>query len=73
MAVAVHAMRRVDPKPSESVAVIGLGTIGLLLTAVLISNGIKNIYVVGNKKFQKEQLMAQGYTEFVDFYADSDI
>ena len=26
-----------------------------------------------NKKFQKEQLMAQGYTEFVDFYADSDI
>lgn len=62
-AVAVHAMRRVDPKPSESVAVIGLGTIGLLLTAVLISNGIKNIYVVGNKKFQKERAMKIGIDE----------
>ena len=24
-----------------------------------------------NKKFQKEQLMEQGYTEIVDYYADN--
>lgn len=54
MAVAVHAIRRVNPKKDESVAVIGLGTIGLLVCMFLKEMGIENIKAVGNKDYQKK-------------------
>lgn len=63
MAVSVHAMRRTNVSSDESVVVFGLGTIGLLLTMFLLERGIKNIYVVGNKEFQKEKAMSLGVTE----------
>lgn len=53
MAVAVHAMRRFNIPNDSSVCVIGLGTIGLLLTMFLKASGIQNVYVVGNKSMQK--------------------
>lgn len=53
MAVAVHAMRRINPAASDVVTVCGLGTIGLLLTMFLKEAGVENILVVGNKEFQK--------------------
>lgn len=53
MAVAVHAMRRMDWKQDKPVAVCGLGTIGLLLVMFLLEAGAKNILVIGNKDFQK--------------------
>ena len=40
MAVAVHAMRRVQPGPADTVAVCGLGTIGLLLVMFLKEAGV---------------------------------
>lgn len=54
MAVAVHAMRRFSISKDSTVCVIGLGTIGLLLTMFLKSEGIKNVYVFGNKDVQRD-------------------
>lgn len=68
MAVAVHAMRRIAPKQSDKIAVCGLGTIGLSLFLFLQEAGFKNIYVFGNKEFQKRTLMRLGLLE--DHYCD---
>ncbi len=69
MAVAVHAMRQAYPKEQETVAVIGLGTIGILLTMFLREMGIRRILTVGNKEFQKEMILGQGISE--EDYCDS--
>lgn len=60
MAVAVHAMRRIAPKSSDTVALCGLGTIGLLLLIFLRDAGIENILVIGNKAFQKRMVLEAG-------------
>lgn len=44
----------------KSIAVIGLGTIGLLLVMHLINEGADNLYVVGNKEFQREKALSLG-------------
>lgn len=63
MAVAVHAMRRVQPEKSDSVVICGLGTIGILLFMFLLDAGIQNILVVGNKKSQKQTVLKMGLAE----------
>lgn len=60
MAVAVHAMRRIEPKTEDTVVVCGLGTIGMLLLMFLLDAGIKNVLAVGNKEFQKEIALQLG-------------
>jgi len=69
MAVAVHAIRRIMPEESDTVAVCGLGTIGLLILMFLLQAGIKNILVIGNKEFQKQTVLKMGLSE--DSYCDS--
>ena len=69
MSVAVHCMRRVAPKKTEKVFVYGLGTIGLLLVMFLKESGIENLYVIGNKEFQKKNIIKLGIDE--DNYCDS--
>ena len=69
MAVAVHAMREADVQSDQTVAVIGLGTIGLLLCMFLVQAGVKNIFVIGNKEFQKQQILALGIS--ADHYCDT--
>lgn len=69
MAVAVHAMRRAAPAPSDTVAVCGLGTIGLLLVMFLLDAGVKNLLVIGNKAFQKQTVLKLGLPN--DAYCDS--
>ena len=73
MAVAVHAMRKGTAEftldKEAAVAVCGLGTIGLLLTMFLMDAGYRNIYVIGNKEFQKEKAMAIGIPS--ERYCDS--
>ena len=49
MAVAVHAMRRIEVNKSDSIAICGLGTIGLLLYMFLMEAGMQNVFVFGNK------------------------
>ena len=63
MAVAVHAMRRIAPKAPETVAVCGLGTIGLLLILFLREAGVRQILAIGNKDFQKQMLGRLGLPE----------
>lgn len=63
MAVAVHAMRRAGPTAKDTVAVCGLGTIGMLLLMFLKEAGIANILVIGNKEFQKKTVLEMGISE----------
>ncbi len=63
MSVAVHAMRRLSLTQEMTVAVCGLGTIGLLLIMFLKELGIKNIYSIGNKESQKKILIKLGIPE----------
>lgn len=46
-----------------TVAVCGLGTIGLMLTMFLLEAGISNLLVIGNKDFQKEMIIKSGIPE----------
>ncbi len=54
MSVAVHAIRRMQPSQTDKIAVCGLGTIGLCMVMFLQEMGCKEIYVAGNKDFQKQ-------------------
>ena len=63
MAVAVHAMRRVNIKPTDKIVVCGLGTIGILLTMFLLERNLSNIYVIGNKDFQKNMVTELGISK----------
>ena len=63
MAVAVHAMRQLNPAQTDTVVVYGLGTIGLLLTMFLTEKGIEDIFVIGNKASQKEMIKSIGIPE----------
>lgn len=69
MAVAVHAMRQAMPKAADTVAVCGLGTIGMLLLMFLQEAGVKNLFAVGNKEFQKEAVLKLGLPQ--ENYCDS--
>lgn len=68
MAVAVHAIRRSKVKKSNSIAVCGLGTIGLFVLMFLREMGCENIYVAGNKESQKKLVQSLGIS--VDDYCD---
>ena len=68
MAVAVHAIRQVKPSADDKVAVMGLGTIGLLIVMFLLDMGIKNVYTIGNKESQKKMVMELGVPS--DHYLD---
>lgn len=68
MAVAVHAMGRVQVAQNSTVVVYGLGTIGLLLVMFLLEKGITNVFVIGNKPFQKEMVRKLGVPE--EHYCD---
>lgn len=70
MSVAVHAIRRVQPMSEDTVAICGLGTIGMFVLMFLLEMGIKNIYVIGNKEFQKNTALKMGLA--ADQYIDSD-
>uniref|UniRef100_UPI004055EE8B galactitol-1-phosphate 5-dehydrogenase n=1 Tax=Agathobacter sp. TaxID=2021311 RepID=UPI004055EE8B len=63
MAVAVHAMRQANVAETDTIAVYGLGTIGMLLVMFLLEKGIQNILVIGNKEFQKEMAVKLGIKE----------
>lgn len=63
LAVAAHAMRSAllpGCGRTTSIAVCGLGTIGLLLVMLLREAGYENIYVVGNKTFQRDMAVDLG-------------
>ncbi len=63
MAVAVHAMRGIQVAKSDTVAICGMGTIGLLLLMFLKELGVEKLCVIGNKESQKEKACIAGICE----------
>lgn len=69
MCVAVHAMKMIGLKDSSgtrdtcTIAVCGLGTIGLFVAMFLKDAGYQNVYCIGNKDIQKAKLLEMGYQE----------
>lgn len=63
MAVAVHAMRRAALTPEATVAVYGLGTIGVLLSMFLEDAGVNHLLVIGNKDLQRRTILDMGIGE----------
>ena len=52
--VAMHAIRSIEVQKNDTVAVCGLGTIGLLLAMHLKGMGVERVYVLGNKDAQRQ-------------------
>ena len=69
MAVAVHAMRRIQPDKEDTVMVCGLGTIGMLLALFLKDSGVSHVLMVGNKEFQFDMVRRLGFS--AEQYCDS--
>lgn len=63
MSVAVHAMRKAEPLPEESVVICGMGTIGFFLLMFLLETGRRNVSVIGNKDFQRRMTVKLGLPE----------
>lgn len=63
MAVAVHAMRRIQPAAQDTAVVCGLGTIGLFLLMFLKEAGVERILAIGNKELQKQMTGKLGLPE----------
>lgn len=70
MAVAAHAMDLSGITGGCSAAICGLGTIGLLLYMLLKEKGVKEIYLIGNKRYQEEMAVDLGFGR-VGFCNDS--
>lgn len=69
MAVAVHAIRRALLNKDDKIVICGLGTIGMFVLMFLLEQGIKNIFAIGNKEFQKKNVIDLGINE--DNYCDA--
>lgn len=61
--VAAHAMRAINVQQNETIAICGLGTIGMLLLMLLQAQGFEKILVIGNKDFQKQLVLEMGISE----------
>ena len=69
LSVAVHAIRRAAVRPGDRIAVCGMGTIGQLVTMVLIKSGYTDIYAIGKGSAQKDRAEASGL--FCGRYCDT--
>jgi (R,R)-butanediol dehydrogenase/meso-butanediol dehydrogenase/diacetyl reductase len=65
MAIAQHALRLADVHPEDRVLVTGAGPVGLLLVAVLRSEGISDITVSEPSALRRQQALAVGATRVV--------
>lgn len=71
MAVAVHAIRQIQPDIDDTVVVCGLGTIGIMLTMFLKEMGVRHVLTVGNRDFQKIMIEKPDVTE--KFYCNAKV
>lgn len=60
LSVAAHAVNRADPKPGESVAIFGVGPIGLGVIVALRMKGIEDIVAFDLSPLRRERAMALG-------------
>ena len=60
ISVGAHAVNRADPKPGESVAIFGVGPIGLGIIIALRGRGIEDIVAFDLSPLRRERAMALG-------------
>lgn len=60
LAVAVQALNQYSGKSYDSLAILGCGTIGLLILAVAKHRGFKNIYCTDTAKFNRDMAVKMG-------------
>lgn len=63
LSVAAHALRRAAVRRGDTVAVCGLGTIGMLLVMLLMESGAEKILLIGNKEYQRKKALETGIPE----------
>jgi 2-desacetyl-2-hydroxyethyl bacteriochlorophyllide A dehydrogenase len=60
LSVSLHAVNRADPQPGETVAVFGVGPIGLGIVLALRQRGIENIVAFDLSPLRRERALALG-------------
>jgi len=70
LAVALYAVQQVNPRPSDTVVVIGLGIIGICIVKILKSLGVKQIIAGGRRPGRLQAARNNGADIVVD--ADSE-
>lgn len=63
LGIAIHALDLARLRPMESVAVLGAGPIGLLLTQVARSSGAGDLYVIDPLEYRQEAAYQMGATQ----------
>lgn len=66
LAVAVQAMNLCGNSEKESIAILGSGTIGLLVLAVAVKRGYKKIFCTDTAPFNREMALKLGATQAYD-------
>jgi 2-desacetyl-2-hydroxyethyl bacteriochlorophyllide A dehydrogenase len=66
----VHAVRLADGVAGRTVAVLGAGTIGLLLLRTVVARGAKRVVVTAPRAERRRLALALGADAAVDAYAD---
>ena len=66
LAVALHAINRVDAKAGETAAVFGVGPIGLACVLCMVQRGVKNIVVFDVSPLRRERALQLGASVAVD-------
>ena len=71
--VALHAVRRLNLEDVSSVAILGLGTIGIIMAQWLRICGVKTVIATGHNKMHGDMMkqVASDYYEYVDAQSDS--
>ena len=62
--VGIHALKRVDLTKVQSVAVIGTGTIGVIISQWLRILGVKELFLIGTNENQRSLVEKLGFTHF---------
>lgn len=66
ISVAVHAMRKAELQPGDTVAVLGAGPIGLVTMMVARASGAAQVFVIEKARARIEQARALGATAVLD-------
>ena len=66
LSVAAHAVNRADPKPGESVAIFGVGPIGLGIVIALRWRGVEDIVAFDLSPLRRERAIALGARAALD-------
>lgn len=66
LAVALYAVNQMDPRPDDTVVVIGLGIIGICIVQILKSRGVKQIIASGRRSSRLRLAEESGASLIVD-------